>query len=87
MKIFHGVESCIATTLRVLMGLVVMSVAIELAYNIFISMIEPPGFYVGDAELMELFGLLVIFGISFLIISLSAGYYLLKIRHKSAATI
>lgn len=87
MKIFYGVESCIATTLRVLMGLVVISVATELAYNILISMIEPPGFYVGDAGWVELFGLLVIFGISFLIISLSTGYYLLKIRHKSAATI
>ncbi len=87
MKIFHAVERYIATALPVLMGLGVMSVVIELAYNILINMIETTGFLVGVAELMELFGLLLISGIGFLIISLSAGYYLLKIRHKSAATI
>lgn len=137
MKIFHTVETYIATTLLVLMGLVVISGAVELAYGIFLSMIEPPGFFVGVAELLDLFGLflmvliglelmtsikmylkdhmihaemmflvaltavtrkivildaarsepLVIFGIGFLIISLSAGYYLLKLRHKNVASI
>ncbi len=137
MKIFHTIETYIATALLVLMGLVVISGAIELAYEIFLSMIEPPGFFVGVSELLGIFGLflmvliglelmtsikmylkdhtihaemmflvaltavtrkiiifdttksepLVIFGVGFLIISLSAGYYLLKLRHKNVAEI
>ncbi len=137
MKIFHTVETYIATALLVLMGLVVISGAVELAYEIFLSMIEPPGLFVGVAELLDIFGLflmiliglelmtsikmylkdhtihaemmflvaltavtrkivvfdatksepLVIFGIGFLIISLSAGYYLLKLRHKNVEAI
>ena len=57
MKIFHTVETYIATALLVLMGLVVISGAVELAYKIFISMIEPPGFFVGVSELLGIFGL------------------------------
>ncbi len=137
MKILHTIENYIAITLLVLMGVVVISGAVELAYEILISMIDPPGFFIGVAELLDIFGLflmvliglelmtsirmylkdhtvhaemmflialtavtrkivifdatksdpLVIFGIGFLIISLSAGYYLLKIRHKNAAII
>ena len=137
MKILHTIENYVAITLLVLMGVVVISGAVELAYEILISMIDPPGFFIGVAELLDIFGLflmvliglelmtsirmylkdhtvhaemmflialtavtrkivifdatksdpLVIFGIGFLIISLSAGYYLLKIRHKNAATI
>jgi len=136
-KIFHTVETYIATALLVLMGLVVISGAVELAYEIFLSMIEPPGFFVGVSELLDIFGLflmvliglelmtsikmylkdhtihaemmflvaltavtrkiiifdatksepLVIFGVGFLIIALSAGYYLLKLRHKNVAEI
>jgi len=136
-KILHTIENYIAITLLVLMGVVVISGAVELAYEILISMIDPPGFFIGVAELLDIFGLflmvliglelmtsirmylkdhtvhaemmflialtavtrkivifdatksdpLVIFGIGFLIISLSAGYYLLKIRYKNAATI
>ncbi len=116
------------------MGLVVISGAVELAYEILTSMIEPPGFFVGVSELLDVFGLflmiliglelttsiqmylkdhtihaemmflvaltavtrkivvfdatqsepLVIFGIGFLIVSLSAGYYLVKKRHHDA---
>lgn len=101
MKILHTVETYIATALLVLMALVVTSGAVELAYEILKSMVEPPGFFVGTSE-MFLVALtavtrkivifdaanvepLVIFGIGFLIISLSTGYYLLKTRHKSAA--
>ena len=137
MKIFHTVETYIATALLVLMGLVVISGAVELAYKIFISMIEPPGFFVGVSELLGIFGLFlmvliglelmtsikmylkdhtihaemmflvaltavtrkivvfdainsdpfVTFGLGFLIISLSTGYYLLKIRHKNVTAI
>jgi uncharacterized membrane protein (DUF373 family) len=135
-KIFHTVENYIATTLLVLMALVVIAGAIELAYELFMSLIEPPGLLIGVSELLDIFGLflmvliglelmtsikmylrdhtihaemmflvaltavtrkivvfdatksepLVIFGIGFLIISLSAGYFLLKFRQKNAAS-
>jgi uncharacterized membrane protein (DUF373 family) len=128
MKIFHSIEKYIATALLFLMAIVVASGTIELAYEITTSMFEPPGFFVGIGELLDIFGLflmiliglelmtsiqmyledhaihaemmilvaltavarkivifdatkvdpLVIFGIGFLVVSLSAGYYLLK---------
>ena len=128
MKIFRSIEKYIATALLLLMAIVVASGAIELAYEITTSMFEPPGFFVGIGELLDIFGLflmiliglelmtsiqmyledhaihaemmflvaltavtrkivifdatkvdpLVIFGIGFLVVSLSAGYYLLK---------
>lgn len=131
MKIFREIEKYIAGALLVLMGVVVVSGTVEVAYEVFTSMIEPPGFFVGVAELLEIFGLflmvliglelmtsmqmyltdhtvhaemmflvaltavtrkivildvsksepLVVFGIGFLVISLSAGYYLLK-KHR-----
>ncbi len=130
MKIFHSIETYIATALLGLMALVVISGALELAYEIVTSMIDPPGFFVGVAELLDIFGLflmvliglelmtsiqmylqdhtihaemmflvaltavtrkivildttksepLVIFGIGFLVVSLSAGYCLIKKR-------
>lgn len=39
------------------MGLVVVSGATELAYEIVTSMLEPPGFFVGVGELLDIFGL------------------------------
>ena len=128
MKIFRSIEKYIATALLLLMAIVVASGAIELAYEITTSMFEPPGFFVGIGELLDIFGLflmiliglelmtsiqmyledhaihaemmflvaltavtrkivifdatkvdpLVIFGIGFLVLSLSAGFYLLK---------
>lgn len=134
MKILHTVENYIAITLLVLMGVVVISGAVELAYEILTSMIEPPGFFVGISEMLDIFGLflmiliglelmtsiqmylndhaihaemmflvamtavtrkivifdatksepLVIFGIGFLVVSLSVGYYLVKRRNRDA---
>lgn len=136
MKIFHSIEKYIATALLAMMAIVVISGAVELAYEIATSMFEPPGFFVGIAELLDIFGLflmiliglelmtsiqmyledhaihaemmflvaltavtrkivifdatkvdpLVIFGIGFLVVSLSAGYYLLK-KNRLAADI
>ena len=57
MKIFHTVENYIAPALLTLMGVVVISGAVELAYEILMSMFEPPGFFVGVAELVDIFGL------------------------------
>ncbi len=132
MKFLHDLEKYIAITLLVLMGVVVVSAAVEVAYEVVTSMIEPPGFFVGVAELFDIFGLflmvliglelmtsikmylsdhtihaemmmlvaltavtrkivildatklepMILFGIGFLVITLSAGYYLLKMRRK-----
>ena len=128
MKFFHELEKYIAMALLVLMGVVVISGAVEVGYEVLTSMIEPPGFFVGVAELFDIFGLflmvliglelmtsikmylenhaihaemmmlvaltavtrkivildatkldaMIVFSIGFLVVSLSAGYYLLK---------
>lgn len=134
MKLFDELEKYIAIALLVLMGLVVISGAIEVAYEVLTSMINPPGFFLGVAELFDIFGLflmvliglelmtsirmyldnhtihaemmmlvaitavtrkivildatklepLIIFGIGFLVITLSAGYYLLMKQHQES---
>jgi uncharacterized membrane protein (DUF373 family) len=128
MKFFDTAERVIATALLALMGLVVISGTIELAWELFSSLLEPPGVFLGLAELFDVFGLflmvliglelmtsirmylddhkihaemmflvaitaitrkivildasriepLILFGIGFLVITLSAGYYLVK---------
>jgi len=133
-KLFDELEKYIAIALLVLMGLVVISGAIEVAYEVLTSMIDPPGFFLGVAELFDIFGLflmvliglelmtsirmylddhtihaemmmlvaitavtrkivildatklepLIIFGTGFLVITLSAGYYLLKKQHQES---
>ena len=134
MKILHAIVNYIAITLLVLMGVVVVSRKVKLAYEILTSIIEPPGFFVGISEMLDIFGLFlmiliglelmtsiqmylndhaihaemmflvamtavtrkivmvyetkseprVIFGIGFLVVSLSAGYYLVKRRNRDA---
>jgi uncharacterized membrane protein (DUF373 family) len=131
-NIFQDVEKYIAIALLVLMTVVVASGAVEVTYEVFTSMVKPPGFFVGVTELLDIFGLflmvliglelmtsiqmylddhtihaemmclvaltavarkivildalktdaLVLFAIGFLVISLSAGYYLLK-KHRT----
>jgi LPXTG-motif cell wall-anchored protein len=54
---FHEVEKYLAIALLVLMGVVVISGAVEVAYEVVSSMIDPPGFFVGVAELLDIFGL------------------------------
>jgi len=128
MRFFHELEKYIAMALLVLMGVVVISGAVEVGYEVLTSMIDPPGFFVGVAELFDIFGLfmmvliglelmtsikmyldnhaihaemmmlialtavarkivildaskldaMIVFSIGFLVISLSAGYYLLR---------
>jgi uncharacterized membrane protein (DUF373 family) len=132
MKFYDNAETLIATALLILMGLVVISGTIELAWELISSLLEPPGLFLGLAELFDVFGLflmvliglelmasirmylddhrihaemmflvaitaitrkivildasriepLILFGIGFLIIALSAGYYLVK-RNRS----
>ncbi len=57
MDIFHKAEKIIAIGLLVLMGVVVASGTIEVAYEIVTSLIEPPGFFLGVSELFDVFGL------------------------------
>ncbi len=57
MGIFGKTEKIIATVLLVLMGVVVASGTIEVAYEIVTSLIDPPGFFLGVSELFDVFGL------------------------------
>jgi uncharacterized membrane protein (DUF373 family) len=57
MDIFHKAEKVIAIALLLLMGVVVASGTIEVAYEIVTSLIDPPGFFLGVSELFEVFGL------------------------------
>ncbi len=57
MDIFLKAEKVIAIALLLLMGVVVASGTIEVAYEIVTSLIDPPGFFLGVSELFEVFGL------------------------------
>lgn len=57
MDIFHKTEKIIAIVLLVLMGVVVASGTVEVAYEIVTSLIDPPGFFLGVSELFDVFGL------------------------------
>jgi len=136
MGIFAKVERLIATALLILMGIVVVSGALEVAYVVVTEIFRPPGFFLGAADLFDIFGLflmvliglelmtsiemyldeqtihaemmlliaitavtrkivimdakivdpMMIFAIGFLIISLSAGYYMIKAKKISKRT-
>ncbi len=47
MDIFGKTERIIAIALLVLMGVVVASAAVEVAYEIIKGLLEPPGFFLG----------------------------------------
>lgn len=131
MDIFGKSERMIAIALLILMGIVVISATVEVGYEILMSMLEPPGFFLGVSELLNVFGLfllvliglelmasihtylddktihvetmflvaltavtrkivildtsdidpLLVFGIGFLVIALSGGYYLVR-KHR-----
>ena len=57
MDIFHKAEKFIAIVLLFLMGVVVASGTVEVAYEIVTSLIDPPGFFLGVSELFDVFGL------------------------------
>ncbi len=135
MDLFNKAEKFIAIALLVLMGIVVASATVEVAYEVVTSLIDPPGFFLGVTELFDVFGLflmvliglelmtsihmylddhkihaemmflvaltavtrkivildtgktdpMVAFGIGFLVITLAAGYYLIKKRRTDSA--
>jgi len=130
MDVFAKVQRAIAITLLALMGIVVISGVIEVGYVVFTDLFEPPGLFLGVAELFDVFGLflmvliglelmasiqmyltdhtihaemmflvaitavarkivildaksiepMLVFSIGFLVIALSAGYYLIKTK-------
>ena len=128
MKILDSIERYVAYALLGLMMLVVMSATLEVAYVVVTDLFQPPGFFLGSADLFDVFGLflmvliglelmagvrayienheihaeimvliaitavtrkvvimgsseldsLLLFGIGFLVIALTAGFYLLR---------
>lgn len=57
MGIFTKVERWIAIALLVLMGIVVISGVLEVAYVVFTDLFRPPGFFLGVNDLFDVFGL------------------------------
>ena len=57
MDIFGKVERGIAIVLMVLMGIVVISGTLEVAYIVFTDLFKPPGFFLGVEDLLDAFGL------------------------------
>ena len=60
MDIFEKVQRYVAIVLLVLMGIVVIAAIVEVAYEIVIGLIEPPGFFLDVRELLEAFGLFLL---------------------------
>jgi uncharacterized membrane protein (DUF373 family) len=57
MGIFGKTERIIALLLLMLMGVVVVSATVEVAHEIVMGLIDPPGFFLGVSELFDIFGL------------------------------
>jgi uncharacterized membrane protein (DUF373 family) len=54
---FDNIERIIAIVLLALMGVVVASATLEVAYELVTGRINPPGFFLGVSELFDVFGL------------------------------
>jgi uncharacterized membrane protein (DUF373 family) len=57
MGLFGKTERIIALLLLILMGVVVVSATVEVAHEIVVGLIDPPGFFLGVSELFDIFGL------------------------------
>lgn len=57
MGIFTKVERVIAIALLTLMGIVVISGTLEVAWVVFNDLFQPPGFFLGVEDLFDIFGL------------------------------
>ncbi len=57
MEIIGKVERAIAVALLILMGIVVISGTLEVAYVVLTDLMAPPGFFLGVADLFDIFGL------------------------------
>ena len=57
MEIFGKIERAIAIALLALMGIVVISGVLEVAYVVVTDLMQPPGFFLGVEDLFDIFGL------------------------------
>jgi uncharacterized membrane protein (DUF373 family) len=57
MEIFGKVERAIAIALLAIMGIVVISGVLEVAYVVATDLMQPPGFFLGVDDLFDIFGL------------------------------
>jgi len=57
MAIFGKIERAIAIALLALMGIVVISGVLEVAYVVVTDLMTPPGFFLGVEDLFDIFGL------------------------------
>jgi len=57
MEIFGKIERVIAMALLALMGVVVISGVLEVAWVVFHDLFQPPGFFLGVEDLFDIFGL------------------------------
>ncbi len=57
MKIFDGFEKYASYALLALMSIIIFSAIVELGYVVVTDMFEPPGFFIGVADLFDIFGL------------------------------
>ena len=57
MGIFGKIERAIAIALLALMGIVVISGVLEVAYVVATDLMTPPGFFLGVEDLFDIFGL------------------------------
>ena len=57
MEIIGKVERAIAIALLILMGIVVISGVLEVAYVVVVDLMTPPGFFLGVEDLFDIFGL------------------------------
>ncbi|NIL95131.1 MAG: phosphate-starvation-inducible E-like protein [Woeseiaceae bacterium] len=57
MEIIGKIERVIAIALLILMGIVVVSGVLEVAYVVLSDLLQPPGFFLGVDDLFDIFGL------------------------------
>ena len=57
MEIIGKIERVIAIALLILMGIVVVSGVLEVAYVVLSDLLQPPGFVLGVDDLFDIFGL------------------------------
>ena len=57
MRVFDEIEKYASYALLILVVIIVVFSIMEVGYEIFIHLLEPPGFFLGVADLFKLFGL------------------------------
>ena len=69
MRFLDRIERAPAYALFGLMAIIVYSSTLEVAYEIFTSLLAPPGFFLGVADLFDLFGLflMVLIGLELMV--------------------